>query len=222
MQTLVKIIHITIDFVISPASDRIILGLGPQICITWIWTRPTGVWMVSLDHDDAFWGQHLLKLGTRSGYPTVVSRVPCASVLCCLARLEGGDCSKIDSFSFNISREVFLGFLNRFIQPMRHIHCKISPRSAPEWSWILVKSSHITIDFVTSPASERIIWGLGPQLCITWISMRPIVVWMVSVDQDHAFRGQQLLKLGTRSGYSTVVSKVPCARVLCCAARLEE
>ena len=36
IQILVKIIHITMDFVISPASDRIILGLGPQICITWI------------------------------------------------------------------------------------------------------------------------------------------------------------------------------------------
>ena len=43
--------------------------------------------------------------------------------------------------------------------------------------------------------------------------MRPTGVWMVSVDQDHAFRGQYLLQLGTRSGYSTVVSRVPCARV---------
>ena len=43
-------------------------------------------------------------------YPTMVSRVPCARVLCCAARLEGEDCSKIDSFLFNDSREVFLGF----------------------------------------------------------------------------------------------------------------
>ena len=36
IQILVKISHITMDFVISPASDRIILGLGPQLCIIWI------------------------------------------------------------------------------------------------------------------------------------------------------------------------------------------
>ena len=110
IQILVKIIHITMDFVISPASDRIILGLGPQLCIKWIWMRPTGVWMVSVDRDHAFWGQHLLQLGTRFGYSTAVSRVPCARVLCCAARLDGGDCSIIDSFLFNDSREVFLGF----------------------------------------------------------------------------------------------------------------
>ena len=83
---------------------------------------------------------------------------------------------------------------------MWHIHCKISPRSAPEWSWILVKISHITMDFLISPASDRIFLGLGSQIYITWVWMRPTVVWMVSVDQDHAFRGQHLLKLGTRSG----------------------
>ena len=36
IQILVKISHITMDFVVSPASDRIILGLGPQLCIIWI------------------------------------------------------------------------------------------------------------------------------------------------------------------------------------------
>ena len=52
--------------------------------------------------------------------------------------------------------------------------------------------------------------------------MRRTGVWMVSVDRDHDFRGQHLLELGTRSGYPTVISRMPCARVLCCAARLEE
>ena len=33
IQILVKISHITMDYVISPASDRIILGIGPQLCI---------------------------------------------------------------------------------------------------------------------------------------------------------------------------------------------
>ena len=36
IQILVKISHITMDFVVSPGSDRIILGLSPQLCITWI------------------------------------------------------------------------------------------------------------------------------------------------------------------------------------------
>ena len=52
---------------------------------------------------------------------------------------------------------------------------------------ILVKISHIKMDFVTSPASDRIILRLGPQLFITWMRMRPIGVLMVSVDRDHAF-----------------------------------
>ena len=52
---------------------------------------------------------------------------------------------------------------------------------------ILVKISHITMDFVTCEASDRIISCLGPQLFITWIKMSPIGVSMVSVDRDHAF-----------------------------------
>ena len=36
IQILVKISHITMDFVVSPASDRIILGFSPHLCITWI------------------------------------------------------------------------------------------------------------------------------------------------------------------------------------------
>ena len=47
---------------------------------------------------DAFPDQHLLQLGIRLGYLTVVSRVPCARVVCCAARLMGEDSSTIDSF----------------------------------------------------------------------------------------------------------------------------
>ena len=72
--------------------------------------RPTSVWMVSVDQDHAFPGQPVLQLGTRLGYLTVVSRVPCARVLGCAARLDGEDCSIVDSFLSNDRREVFLGF----------------------------------------------------------------------------------------------------------------
>ena len=43
---------------------------------------------------------------------------------------------------------------------------KSTPRIAPEWSFILVKISRLTMDFVVLQASDRIILGLGPQLCI--------------------------------------------------------
>ena len=142
------------DFVISLASDRIILGLGPQLCIIWIWMRPTCVWMVFVDQDHAFWGQHLLQLGTRLGYSTVVSSVPCARIVYCEARLEGEGCSIIVSFLFNDSRKVFSGFWIGLYSMMRHIHCIIFPRSAPEWSfkfwsklatspWILLYPRHL-------------------------------------------------------------------------------
>ena len=132
---LVKISHITMDFVISQASDGILLGLVLQLCMIWIWMRPTGVWMVSVDQDHAFPGQHLLQFGTKSGHLTVVSRVPCARILCCAVRLEGEDCSIIDPFSSIDSREVFLGFSIGLYSTTRRIHCKISPRWAPEWSF---------------------------------------------------------------------------------------
>ena len=98
------------DLVGLPAFDRITLGLCPQLCIIWICMRSTGVFIVSMDQDHAFRGQHLLQLGTKTGYLTVVSRVPFARVLCCSARLEWKDCSIIDPFSSNDSRKVFLGF----------------------------------------------------------------------------------------------------------------
>ena len=72
--------------------------------------RLTGVWMVSVDQDHAFPDQHLLQLGIRSGYLTVVSRVPCARVVCCAARWEGEYGSIIDPFSSTDSKEVFIDF----------------------------------------------------------------------------------------------------------------
>ena len=72
--------------------------------------RLTDVSMVSVEQDHVFPDQHLLQLGISSGYFTMVSRVPCARVVCCVARLEREDSSIIDSFSPNDSRKVFLGF----------------------------------------------------------------------------------------------------------------
>ena len=97
------------DFVVSPASDRITLGLDPQLWIIWILMRPTGGWMVSMDQDDAFRGQHLNQLGIRAGCSTVVSRVACSRVVCCAARLEGIDSFTTDPFHPMIL-EGFLGF----------------------------------------------------------------------------------------------------------------
>ena len=72
--------------------------------------RPTGVRVVSVNQDLAFQPQHLLKLGTKLDYLTVVTRVSCASVLCCAVRLEGKDCSTFDPYSSDDSKEVILGF----------------------------------------------------------------------------------------------------------------
>ena len=69
--------------------------------------RLKGVWMVSVNQDHALHDQHLLQLGIILGYSTVVSRVPCARVLRCVTRYEGGDSSIIDYFSSIDSREVF-------------------------------------------------------------------------------------------------------------------
>ena len=52
--------------------------------------------------------------------------------------------------------------------------------------------------------------------------MRLKGVWMVSVDKEHAFSGQQLLKLGIRLCCFSVEGRVLCARVVCYAARHEE
>ena len=67
--------------------------------------------MVSVDQDHVFPGNaYLLQLGVRLGYLTLISRVPCAGVVCYVARLEGEDSSIIDPFSSNNSVEAFLGF----------------------------------------------------------------------------------------------------------------
>ena len=46
--------------------------------------------------------------------------------------------------------------------------------------------------------------------------MRLTGLRMITMEQDHAFPDQHLLQLGIRSGVLTVVSRVPCARVLHC------
>ena len=66
--------------------------------------------MVSVDQDHAFLDQHLLQLGIKLGYLTVVSRVPCARIVRCLTRYEGRDSSIIDYFSSIDNREVISGF----------------------------------------------------------------------------------------------------------------
>jgi len=178
--------------------------------------------MVSVDQDHVFPGQHLLQLGIGSSYLTVISRVPCTRVVCCVATLQGTDCSIIDLFHPMIV-EQSLWALNRFIQHHATYLLQNLPQISSSMSWILVKISHITMDFVVLPASDRINVGLGPQLLLPYMDVwtRPTGVWMVSVDQDHAFPGHHLLQLDTRSGCLTVVSRVPRARVVCCAARLD-
>ena len=70
-------------------------------------------------------------------------------------------------------------------------------------------------------ASGRIIFGLGLQSSITWPLIRLISVCMPSVEPDQAFPSQNPLHLDIRLGTLTVVSKVPCARILRCLDRKE-
>ena len=77
--------------------------------------RPTGVRMVSMDQDDAFRGQHLVKIDTGLGYSIVLSRVSCSRDVCCVARLEGTDSFTTDHFHPMIVEESFR-LLNRLIQ----------------------------------------------------------------------------------------------------------
>ena len=72
--------------------------------------RLTGDWMLSVEQDHAFPDQHLFQLGIRSGYLTVVSRVPCARVVRYVPRDERGDITTTDSSLSNDSKEVFLRF----------------------------------------------------------------------------------------------------------------
>ena len=86
-----------------------------------------------------------------------------------MARLEGIDSFTSEYFHPMIVEESFR-LLTRFIKHhtayLLHNLPQISSRMVIQ---ILVKISLITMDFVISTASDRIILGLGPQLCITWI-----------------------------------------------------
>ena len=68
-------------------------------------------------------------------------------------------------------------------------------------------------------ASGRIIFDLSLQSSITWPLTRLISVCMPSVEPDQAFPSQNPLYLDIRLGTLTVVSKVPCARIVCYVAR---
>ena len=70
-------------------------------------------------------------------------------------------------------------------------------------------------------ASGRIIFDLSLQSSITWPLIRLISVCMPSVEPDQAFPSQNPLHLDIRLGTLTVVSKVPCARILRCLDRKE-
>ena len=70
-------------------------------------------------------------------------------------------------------------------------------------------------------ASGRIIFDLSLQSSITWPLIRLINVCMPSVEPDQVFPSQNPLHLDIRLGTLTVVSKVPCARILRCLDRKE-
>ena len=90
------------------ASGRIIFDLGPQSSITWSLIRLIGVCMASLEPDQAFPSQNPLQLDIRLGTLTVVSKVPCARILCCLDRKDREDSSIITQASSNNSIVVLL------------------------------------------------------------------------------------------------------------------
>ena len=95
------------DFVVLLAPDRIVLGFDPQLCIMWIQMMGTGVWMVSIDQDYSFSGQHLLQLGIRLGYFIVVSRVFCEGLYAVWLDRRGGNSSIIDIFYLIIVQKCF-------------------------------------------------------------------------------------------------------------------
>ena len=66
--------------------------------------------MVSVDQNHAFPERYVLQLGTRLGYLTVVSRVPCARVLCCVTGQEAGDSSINDIFCPIIGAKYFKAY----------------------------------------------------------------------------------------------------------------
>ena len=56
-----------------------------------------------------------------------------------------------------------------YIAPYGIFLAKSPPRLAPEWPFILVKISHLKMDFVVCLASDGIDFNLSPQLCIVWM-----------------------------------------------------
>ena len=91
------------------SSGRIIVDLGTQSSITWSLIRLIGVCMASVEPDQAFASQNPLQLDIRLGTLTVVSKVPCARISCCLDRKDREDSSRITQASSNNSRLVLLG-----------------------------------------------------------------------------------------------------------------
>ena len=165
--------------------------------------RLTGVWMVSVDQDHAFPDQHLFQLGIRSGYLTMVSRVPCARVLCCVTRYEGGDNSTFDYFLSIDSREVFSGFWIDLYSTTWHICCKIYPQIS---SRMIINS----IKIYSSRDEFCHVSGLWKDSFGSYSSIMNYMdvnllrgVWMMCMDQDHTSPDQHLLQLGIRSGYLT-------------------
>ena len=97
-----------------------------------------------------------------SGYSTEVSRVSRSRIVCCVARLEGIDSFTTDHFHPMIVEESFRllnGLIQHHVAYLLHNLPQISSRMVIQ---ILVKISHITIDFVISPASDGILLGLSP------------------------------------------------------------
>ena len=59
---LLKIDHLTEDFVVCLASGKFVLDIRPQLSIIWLWMMLIGDWMVSVGQDRGFQGQNPLGL----------------------------------------------------------------------------------------------------------------------------------------------------------------
>ena len=117
--------------------------------------------------------------------------------------------------SFQASKLVYTASYDIFI-------AKSTPRLAPEWSLILVKISHLKMNFVMCLASERLFLSFALIYALYRYEQGfQVFGQYLWVDRDHAFPDRHLLLLGIRLGYLTVVSRVPCARVLRCVTRYE-
>ena len=90
------------------ASGRNIFRLSLQSSITWPLIRLISVCVPSVKPDQAFPSQNPLHLDIRLGTLTVVSKVPCARISCCLDRKDREDSSIITQASSNNSIRVLL------------------------------------------------------------------------------------------------------------------